>query len=123
MFNDPKPSRDDFIAAVSNAVTLNVNLLTLTALPAAHQARYFLLSAPSAGEAIAAAGATILYLPPYSPDLNPIEQQFAKLKALLRGRSPHPRNALGDHRASARCHQPSRVPRLPRSCRLRVRLN
>jgi transposase len=74
-------------------------------------------------EAIAAAGATILYLPPYSPDLNPIEQQFAKLKALLRGRSPHPRNALGDHRASARCHQPSRVPRLPRSCRLRVRLN
>jgi len=56
MFNDPKPSRDDFIAAVSNAVTLNVNLLTLTALPAAHQARYFLLSAPSAGEAIAAAG-------------------------------------------------------------------
>ena len=35
-------------------------------------------------EAIAAAGASILYLPPYSPDLNPIEQLFAKLKALLR---------------------------------------
>ena len=34
--------------------------------------------------AIAAAGASILYLPPYSPDLNPIEQLFAKLKALLR---------------------------------------
>ena len=34
--------------------------------------------------AIAAAAATILYLPPYSPDLNPIEQLFAKLKALLR---------------------------------------
>jgi transposase len=34
--------------------------------------------------AIAAAGATILDLPPYSPDLNPIEQLFAKLKALLR---------------------------------------
>jgi len=30
------------------------------------------------------AGAKILYLPPYSPDLNPIEQAFAKLKALLR---------------------------------------
>jgi transposase len=30
------------------------------------------------------AGASILYLPPYSPDLNPIEQLFAKLKALLR---------------------------------------
>jgi len=34
-------------------------------------------------EAIAAAGASV-YLPPYSPDLNPIEQFFAKLKALLR---------------------------------------
>jgi transposase len=35
-------------------------------------------------EAIAARGATLLYLPPYSPDLNPIEQFFSKLKALLR---------------------------------------
>jgi transposase len=34
--------------------------------------------------AIAEAGATMLYLPPYSPDLNPIEKLFAKLKALLR---------------------------------------
>jgi transposase len=33
---------------------------------------------------IQAAGASLLYLPPYSPDLNPIEQVFAKLKALLR---------------------------------------
>lgn len=35
-------------------------------------------------EFIEARGARILYLPPYSPDLNPIEQIFAKLKALLR---------------------------------------
>jgi transposase len=35
-------------------------------------------------EAIGLAGATLLYLPPYSPDLNPIEKLFAKLKALLR---------------------------------------
>jgi transposase len=35
-------------------------------------------------QAIAAAGATVLYLPPYSPDLNPIEKLFAKLKTLLR---------------------------------------
>ena len=35
-------------------------------------------------EAIAAKEASIVYLPPYSPDLNPIEQAFAKLKALLR---------------------------------------
>ena len=33
---------------------------------------------------IEAAGATLLYLPPYSPDFNPIENAFAKLKALLR---------------------------------------
>src|SRR6266571_4842862 len=35
-------------------------------------------------EALEAAGAKLVYLPPYSPDLNPIEQLFAKLKALLR---------------------------------------
>src|SRR5689334_16106091 len=34
--------------------------------------------------AIRAAGARVFFLPPYSPDLNPIEQVFAKLKALLR---------------------------------------
>jgi len=34
--------------------------------------------------AIEQAGAFLLYLPPYSPDLNPIEQVFAKLKAMLR---------------------------------------
>lgn len=33
---------------------------------------------------IESAGATLLYLPPYSPDLNPIELAFAKLKQLLR---------------------------------------
>jgi transposase len=45
-----------------------------------------LSSHKSAGvrEAIEAAGATLLYLPPYSPDFNPIENAFAKLKALLR---------------------------------------
>ena len=35
-------------------------------------------------ELIEAAGCTVLFLPPYSPDLNPIELAFAKLKALLR---------------------------------------
>ncbi|MBI4366058.1 MAG: transposase [Deltaproteobacteria bacterium] len=34
--------------------------------------------------AIEAVGATLCYLPPYSPDLNPIEKFFSKLKALLR---------------------------------------
>ena len=35
-------------------------------------------------QAIEARGARLLFLPPYSPDLNPIEQAFAKFKALLR---------------------------------------
>jgi transposase len=39
---------------------------------------------PGIRQAIEAAGARLLYLPPYSPDFNPIEQLFAKLKALLR---------------------------------------
>jgi transposase len=38
----------------------------------------------AARRAIRAAGAHMLFLPPYSPDLNPIEQVFAKLKTLLR---------------------------------------
>ena len=39
---------------------------------------------PAIRKAIRAAGATLLFLPPYSPDLNPIEQIFAKLKLRLR---------------------------------------
>jgi transposase len=46
-------------------------------------------------QAIAAAGASILYLPPYSPDLNPIEQLFAKLKALLRKAAARTKDELG----------------------------
>ena len=45
-------------------------------------------------QAIAAAGASLLYLPPYSPDLNPIEQLFAKLKALLRKAAARTRDEL-----------------------------
>ena len=44
--------------------------------------------------AIATAGASLLYLPPYSPDLNPIEQLFAKLKALLRKAAARTRDDL-----------------------------
>jgi transposase len=45
-------------------------------------------------QAIAAAGASLLYLPPYSPDLNPIEQLFAKLKTLLRKAAARTRDEL-----------------------------
>jgi transposase len=44
--------------------------------------------------AIEAAGAELLYLPPYSPDLNPIELAFAKLKALLRNAASRTVEAL-----------------------------
>ena len=41
--------------------------------------------AASIREALAARGCALLFLPPYSPDFNPIEQAFSKLKAILRG--------------------------------------
>ena len=46
--------------------------------------------------AIEAVGAILLYLPPYSPDLNPIEMAFAKLKALLRKAAARTRDSLWD---------------------------
>ncbi len=39
-------------------------------------------------QAINAVGASVLYLPPYSPDLNPIENVFAKIKGEIRKRKP-----------------------------------
>src|SRR4051794_41555195 len=45
-------------------------------------------------EAIRAVGASVLYLPSYSPDLNPIEQLLAKLKALLRKAAARTQDAL-----------------------------
>ena len=45
-------------------------------------------------EAIEEQGATLLYLPPYSPDLNPIELAFSKLKRLLRDAAERTLEAL-----------------------------
>jgi transposase len=45
-------------------------------------------------ELIEQRGCELLYLPPYSPDLNPIEEAFAKLKALLRRAGARTRDAL-----------------------------
>jgi transposase len=45
-------------------------------------------------ERIEAAGAQLLYLPPYSPDLNPIEKAWAKLKQLLRAAKARTKEAL-----------------------------
>jgi len=52
-------------------------------------------------EAIESTGAQLLYLPPYSPDLNPIEMAFSKLKALLRKDVAREFNALAHAVAKA----------------------
>lgn len=74
--------------------------------------------------AIRAAGAKLFFLPPYSPDLNPIEQLFAKLKALLRKAARRTVEATG---APDR-HPPRRLLRagmrqLPQKLRLCFKLN
>ena len=46
------------------------------------------------GKAIRKAGADVLYLPPYSPDLNPIEKMWSKVKALLRSAAARTKDAL-----------------------------
>ena len=50
--------------------------------------------APAIRKAIRAAGARLLFLPAYSPDLNPIEQVFAKLKHLLRKAAERSKEAV-----------------------------
>jgi transposase len=47
-------------------------------------------------QAIEATGAALVFLPPYSPDFNPIENAFAKLKALLRKAAARTQDALWD---------------------------
>ena len=49
---------------------------------------------PRVREMIEEKGCELLYLPPYSPDFNPIEEAFAKLKALLRKAEGRTREAL-----------------------------
>src|ERR1700729_3669311 len=51
--------------------------------------------------AIKAVGARLLFLPKYSPDLNPIEQVFAKLKGFLRKAAPRTLDAVSDAIAKA----------------------
>jgi transposase len=50
---------------------------------------------------IEAAGASLLYLPPYSPDFNPIEMAFAKLKAILKKAAARTVDELWDAIAAA----------------------
>ena len=77
-------------------------------------------------EAIEARGAIPFYLPAYSPDLNPIEQLFAKLKALLRKVAAytlqesclHRQKPLQDCSLVPRPNLPSRMRRIP--CKFRL---
>ena len=57
---------------------------------------------------IKAAGASLLFLPKYSPDLNPIEQVFAKLKGFVRKAAPRTLDAIS--RAIAQALATSRQP-------------
>jgi transposase len=50
--------------------------------------------APAVRQSIEKTGAELLYLPPYSPDLNPIEKAWAKLKQLLRAAKARCKDAL-----------------------------
>ena len=73
---------------------------------------------------IRAAGARLWYLPPYSPDLNPIEQTFAKIKHWMRvAQTRHRRRHLAPHRPPGRNHRTPRMPELSRKCWIRFRQN
>jgi transposase len=57
--------------------------------------------APGVRDLIERAGAVLRYLPPYSPDFNPIEMAFSKLKALLKKAAARTLDALWDAIAEA----------------------
>lgn len=72
-------NREAFVAYIEQVLVLGLkpgDFVIMDNLPShkGHQVR----------EAIEAVGASLLYLPPYSPDLNPIENAFSKIKAHLR---------------------------------------
>ena len=54
------------------------------------------LNKPKVRELIEGWGCELLYLPPYSPDLNPIEEAFSKVKRFLRAIGARTREALVD---------------------------
>ena len=67
-------------------------------------------------EIVEGVGCELLYLPPYSPDLNPIEQAFAKVKGLLRGAGARTREALIEAMGAALSAVSARdVPRYDRT--------
>jgi transposase len=74
--------------------------------------------------AIRASGTRLLFLPPYSPDLNPIEQVFAKLKHLLRKAAERTLDTTWKRiGALLDCFFTRRMPSLSRQRRIRFYLN
>lgn len=70
------------------------------------------------------AGIKLFFLPPYSPDLNPIEEMFSKLKRLLRKANERTAEAtLAPHRRPARSLQPNRMRQLYQRRRICLNLN
>jgi transposase len=86
---DGAMNRDAFIAYVDKVLAPTLSegdMVVMDNLPA-HKGE-------AVRKLIEARGARLLFLPPYSPDLNPIEMAFAKFKALLRQASERSRDAL-----------------------------
>jgi transposase len=76
----------------------------------------------AAEAAIRAKGAWLLFLPPYSPELNPIEMAFAKLKALLRAGRSGPSTPSGAPSAKSAISSLRRMPELLRRRRIRIHI-
>ncbi len=77
---------------------------------------------PRVGAMIEAVGAEVRYLPPYSPDFNPIENAFAKLKALLRKASERTVDGLWCNRSHPRPLPTCRVCQLFQRRRIRCNM-
>ena len=77
---------DEYIIKILCPTLKSGDVVVMDNLPAHKSAR--------AKAAIEACGASICYLPPYSPDLNPIEKMWSKVKQILRGIKARSREAL-----------------------------
>lgn len=76
---------------------------------------------PAVRAAIESTGALVRFLPPYSPDFNPIEQVFAKLKAFLRALKPRTFDDVNTFVAKAlRLFDPSECRNYVRHCGYRL---
>jgi transposase len=122
LFGYPKAQENDAERAVRAALAIQRALADLNARSVAVLDNLPAHISAAVEKAIRARGAWLLFLLPYSPDLNPIEMAFAKLKALLRARALRTIDALW--RAIGEiCDRLPGVPNLLRCCRIWFHLN